>query len=308
MPAPANELDAVTALAHSLGIADPPAISRLAHETPDGTISALRWGTEPPAVAYLHGAGLNAHTWDTAILASGLPSLALDLPGHGDSSWRDDADYSPRTIAPAVAEALAALSESPLILVGHSLGGLTASVIAAARPELVQELVIVDITPGIDQSAGPAALREFYAITEFPSREAVVDRATAFGLGGDRSATERGVFFNTRVREDGVVEWKHHFAKLATLLPASTAAAAPSALLSQELWDDIERIAVPTTLIRAERGFVTENDAAEFRSHLPHTRVLDSDTGHNIQETRPHELAQAIRTIASETPIRKGQS
>ena len=59
-------------------------------------ISALKWGDEPPQVVFLHGGGQNAHTWDTVIVGLGLPALAVDLPGHGRSAWREDGDYGPQ--------------------------------------------------------------------------------------------------------------------------------------------------------------------------------------------------------------------
>lgn len=58
-------------------------------------VSALRWGSEAPRVVFLHGGAQNAHTWDTVVLGLGEPALAVDLPGHGRSAWRDDGDYSP---------------------------------------------------------------------------------------------------------------------------------------------------------------------------------------------------------------------
>ncbi|MDF2665844.1 MAG: putative hydrolase or acyltransferase, partial [Microbacterium sp.] len=83
-----------------------PTVERVRLTLEDGrTVSALRWGDAPPAVTLLHGAGLNAHTWDTTLLHLGLPALALDLPGHGDSSWRDDAAYVARVLAPDVVTA-----------------------------------------------------------------------------------------------------------------------------------------------------------------------------------------------------------
>ncbi len=95
-----NEFSFLAEQAAEIGGAVPP-VRRLTHTLPDGrTVSALQFGRTgdassgefaPPEVTLLHGAGLNAHTWDTTILALGLPALALDLPGHGDSSWRDDA-------------------------------------------------------------------------------------------------------------------------------------------------------------------------------------------------------------------------
>ncbi|MEV4774392.1 alpha/beta fold hydrolase [Microbacterium sp. LWH12-1.2] len=293
-----SEFSYLPAQAGTLSVPVPP-VERLTLPLPDGrTVSALRYGTDAPRVTLLHGAGLNAHTWDTTVLALGQPTLAIDLAGHGDSSWRTDADYTPRTLAADVVAALEAWTDIPQLIVGQSLGGLTGAAVAAARPELVQELIIVDITPGIDVSAGPAALREFYAgPTDFATRAELVDRAMALGFGGTKAETERGVFLNTRVRDDGRVEWKHHFAHLAAhALAAHDAgtAAAPS-LLHETGWDDLAGVAAPVTLVRAVRGFVQEADAEEFQRRLPEARVTAIDATHNVQETGPVELATHIR-------------
>src|SRR4029079_10706398 len=69
-----------------------------------GDISGWKWGDEPPQVVFLHGGGQNAHTWDTVILGLGLAALAVDLPGHGRSAWREGGDSGP----PPAAETLRA--------------------------------------------------------------------------------------------------------------------------------------------------------------------------------------------------------
>ena len=286
-----------------------PAVERLTLTLPDGrTLSALRFGDAPPVVTLLHGAGLNAHTWDTTVLDLQVPTLAIDLAGHGDSSWRDDAAYTARTLASDVACALRAWTTAPQVLVGQSLGGLTAAAVAASDPELVRDVIVVDITPGIDTSAGPAALRAFYeGPTDFASRDELVDRAMSLGFGSTREATERGVFLNTRVREDGRIEWKHHFAHLAA---AALAAPAPTVsvpdntgtVLDSRGWDDLAAIHAPLTLVRATRGFVSESDGDEFQRRLPDAAVIALDATHNVQETAPRELAALIRAALDPTP------
>ena len=71
-------------------------------------ISAIQWGDSPPRVVFFHGGGQNAHTWDTVIVGLGEPALAVDLPGHGHSAWREDGDYSPQLNADALLPALRA--------------------------------------------------------------------------------------------------------------------------------------------------------------------------------------------------------
>lgn len=297
-----SEFSYLPAQAEALGV-PLPTVERLTLPLPHGrVVSALRFGAETPRVTFLHGAGLNAHTWDTTVLALGQPILAIDLAGHGDSSWRDDADYSPRTLAADVVAALEAWTSQPQVLVGQSLGGLTGAAVAAARPDLVAELIVVDITPGIDVSAGPAALREFYAgPTDFASRDELVDKAMALGFGGTRSETERGVFLNTRVRDDGRVEWKHHFAHLAAAALAAHDPGTPTApsALHETGWDDLAAVSAPVTLVRAERGFVSAADAEQFQRRLPDARVVVLDATHNVQETAPQGLAALLAAAAA---------
>ncbi|WP_341945719.1 alpha/beta hydrolase [Microbacterium sp. LWH11-1.2] len=299
-----TEFSYLPAQAEALGVPLPP-VERVTLPLPGGrTVSALRFGIEAPRVTLLHGAGLNAHTWDTTSLALQQPLLAIDLAGHGDSSWRTDADYTPRTLAVDVAAALDAWTAQPQLVVGQSLGGLTGAALAAARPDLVSELVVVDITPGIDVSAGPAALRAFYeGPTDFATRAELVDKAMSLGFGGTRPETERGVFLNTRVRPDGRIEWKHHFAHLAARALAAHdpgSAVAPSAL-HETGWDDLAAVRAPITLVRATRGFVSEADAAELQRRIPEARVVVVDATHNVQETAPTSLADLVASAAAGT-------
>jgi len=297
-----DEFSFLPAQAADLGRELPP-VERVQLPLADGrTLSGLHWGDAPPTVTLLHGAGLNAHTWDTTLLHLGLPALALDLPGHGDSSWRDDAAYVARVLAPDVVTALEQWTTGPQVLVGHSLGGLTAAAVAASRPDLVSRLAIVDITPGVDPTAGPAQIRAFFAgPSDWASREELVERALSFGLGGSPEAAARGVFLNSRVRADGRVEWKHHFAHLAAA--AANAGADPTtpdavrAVLSATGWDDLAEVTAPVTLVRGERGFVTERDAEELARRVPRADVQVLATGHNAQEEDPRGLARVIRSL-----------
>ncbi|GAA3597333.1 alpha/beta hydrolase [Klugiella xanthotipulae] len=288
-PEPTTEFFFLPGDAERVGAASIPAVRRTSHGPAGATLSALRYGTEPTTVTLLHGAGLNAHTFDPTVLALGEPALSIDLPGHGESAWRVDADYRPQTIAAPVAALITSAVSRPQTLVGQSLGGLTAAVIAAEHPELVNHLVIVDVTPGITPDTGSAAVREFISgQRDFATRDEIVERAVRFGIGEDRAALKRGVFLNTRVRPDGRYEFRHHLAHL-------TGSEETFSTDYTELWDDLARIRVPLTLVRASNGFVTEAGLAEWRERLPQARVVEVAAGHNVHDYAPVELARIIR-------------
>ncbi|MGZ0711361.1 alpha/beta fold hydrolase (plasmid) [Coraliomargarita sp. W4R53] len=306
MNEPTDEFSFLAEQATDAGLAGAlPRGERLSTELPDGrTLSAIRYTpassvATSPEVTFLHGAGLNAHTWDSTILALGLPALLIDLPGHGDSSWRSDMAYVGRALAADIAVGMDAWTSGPQVLVGHSLGGLTAAALASARADLVRELLIVDITPGVLANEGPSELGAFFAgPTDWATRDELVDRAMDFGFGGgSRRKVERGVFFNSRVREDGRVEWKHHFAHLAPTMGTSAEKGQPQVLTSAG-WEDLARITAPTTLVRGERGYVTAANATEFATRIPTASIIVIASGHNVQEEAPKELADQIRKIA----------
>ena len=286
---PSDEFSLLPAEAAEFGIdiATYPPVERITFQASDGTeLSALRWGSEAPRVVLLHGGGLNAHTWDATILALAQPALAIDLPGHGHSSWNEAGDYTPATNARSVAEAIAALAPDADAIVGQSLGGMTAIAVAQLQPELVRRLMLVDISPGLNL-LDAAPVRDFLdGATDFASPDEIVDRARAFGIGRSRSAVERGVRHNTRQREDGRWVFRHHL----TSLPPG----APFLLDLTTLWAPLASVPGPVLLIRAEHGFLRPSADAELTGRIGRSTAIVIDAGHNVQEDAPVELAIAL--------------
>lgn len=281
-----------------------PDVRRISHGTRDGDVSGLMFGSSSPRFTFLHGAGLNAHTFDRTILALGESSLSLDLPGHGRSDWRDDANYAPSALEPAVAATVRAFTHEPQILVGHSLGGLTALRVAALHPEIVRQLVIVDITPGISEKDGGASIREFIGgKTSYDTIDEIVDRAIEFNIGHNREALFRGATLNTRLRPDGKLEWTHHLAHLMSRPPETDEADVldGDGLRAYEyLWQSVAEIAkleIPTTLVVGDQGMVSDAMVEEWMHYLPSASVVSMQAGHNVQEYAPRELARTLVTL-----------
>ena len=255
-----------------------------------GDISALRWGPAPPRVVFLHGGAQNAHTWDTVILGLGEPALAVDLPGHGRSAWRDDGDYSPQRNATALAPVLHALAPDAQLVVGMSLGGLTAIRLAATEPTLVRRLALVDVTPSALQRHAEmsTADRGTVALAQgnrtFPDFATLLAVTTAAAPHRDPESLRRGLFHNTRRLPDGSWTWRYD--SIRTVGDFT------------ELWNDVTAITAPTTVIRGgDSAFVSAADLAEYGRRSPGlTTHVVSGAGHSVQSDRPRVLVELLRT------------
>ena len=112
-------------------------------------------GDSGPRVVFLHGLfgqGRN-FTQVAKALQPDLRSSLVDLPNHGRSPWTGSVDYV--EVADAVAAWLrSSYAGEPVHLVGHSMGGKVAMVLALRHPDLVDRLVVVDISPAPSDGAG----------------------------------------------------------------------------------------------------------------------------------------------------------
>jgi pyruvate dehydrogenase E2 component (dihydrolipoamide acetyltransferase) len=101
-------------------------------------------GGEGPDCLLLHGFGSDRLSWVgvAPALASLVSVHSLDLPGHGDAG-PDVGDGSPHAFALRVEAALAAKGVRRVHLVGHSLGGGVALILAERRPDLVATLTLI---------------------------------------------------------------------------------------------------------------------------------------------------------------------
>jgi esterase len=270
-----------------------PPVRRRSIPTPAGGMSAIEWGEGPPRVVFLHGGGQNAHTWDTVVLGLGVAALALDLPGHGHSDWREDSDYSPRTNAATVAAALEAVEVADVPVVGMSLGGLTAIALGARHPGIVSRLVVVDVTPSVlarveqmtTAQRGTTAL--IGGPTTFDDIEEMIAAAAAGAPDRPRASIRRGVLHNSKRLPDGRWTWRYD-------RPRTN-----GAHTYEQLWDDVSALSVPLTLVRGGRStFVSDEDAAEFTRRRPGATVEVVDgAGHSVQSDRPRELASLLRRL-----------
>ena len=104
------------------------------------------YGGDGPLVVLVHGALDHARSWDwvAAQLLDDYHVCALDLRGHGDSEWSPGAVYS---VAEHVLDLTAlcdTLGETPVTLIGHSLGGVIALTYSGVFPDRVRKTVAIE--------------------------------------------------------------------------------------------------------------------------------------------------------------------
>lgn len=283
-----------------------PAVRRASVVTADGrAMSTLVWGTDPAEVVLVHGGAQNAHTWDTVALALGRPIVAPDLPGHGHSdSPAPGVGTAPAANASDLIAVLDRFASDASVVVGMSLGGLTTIALAAARPDLVPRMILVDITPGVTGDKAKAIHDFVRGPATFPSFDELLARTVEFNPTRSVSSLRRGILHNATQLADGSWVWRHRRDDYTAM--GDDVTERPDIT---SLWDDLERYRGPVTLVRGmrEQSVVADDDVAELLRRRPDALVIEVDAGHSVQGDQPIELA-AIIAAGADRPIEPGEA
>jgi pimeloyl-ACP methyl ester carboxylesterase len=136
-------------------------------------------GTAGPRIAFLHGLFGQGRNWSQIAKAlagpdgTGARSTLIDLPDHGRSPWSES--FSFEAYADAVAQTLRGIDPAGTwTVVGHSLGGKTAMLLALQHPDLVARLAVVDIAPkdygSLDRFSGYISEMQHLPLDELSNR------------------------------------------------------------------------------------------------------------------------------------------
>ena len=111
-------------------------------------LNTIRHGSasDLPPLLIVHGLFGSARNWGVIAkrLSDSREVIAIDLRNHGESPWYDSHTYA--DMADDLAEVMATLP-GPVDLVGHSMGGKAAMMLALTHPQHLNRLVIADIAP-----------------------------------------------------------------------------------------------------------------------------------------------------------------
>jgi len=254
----------------------------------------LDWGTAGrPPLLLLHGGAQTAHSWDDVApgLATDHHVLALDQRGHGDSAWAPGGRYARADFVADVAAFLDDRGWPAATLVALSLGGMNALAFAAAHPERMRGLVMVDVAPTI-APAGGQAIRAQLAVREFASFEEAVERALAFNRRRTRANIESRLRHALRQGPDG--RWSYKFD------PAIGSGGLETDF--ELLWEQVRRIRCSTLLVRgAESAILTREAAERMRRELPGCAVAEvPGAGHSVMGDNPDGFLAAVRPFLAQ--------
>jgi pimeloyl-ACP methyl ester carboxylesterase len=241
-------------------------------------IYAEEEGEGSPALVLIHYWGGSRRTWSQVIapLSKRFRCIAVDLRGWGESDRHAD-DYSLFAQADDVEGVIAALNVKDFVLVGHSMGGKIAQILAGRRPDHLRAVVLVAPAPPTPLHAPDAQKRSM--LESYTTPEGLGE---ALKIISHRPLT---IAQRLQVTEDSL----------------GGAEAAKLAWVSQGMALDISKqtasIAVPVCVVVGSADQV-EKEAALREALLPlvpHAKFETIDgVGHLSPLEGPAELAQAI--------------
>jgi lipase len=237
----------------------------------------------------LHGLTGHGQRWQH--LAGYLPEIAIaapDLLGHGRSSWA-----APWTIDANVSALSALLDEAAdrrVLVVGHSFGGALAMHLAAARPDRVAALLLLDPAVGLDGGWMRDIAEAMLSSPDYPDAdEARMEKATGSWADVDRTLLDAEIDEHLIKLPSGRYGWRFSL----------------SAMMSY--WSELARdIVLPpagtvTTLVRAKQTsppYVSDQLIARLQERLGSTfTLLDFDCNHMVPYSKPDEVVALTREL-----------
>ncbi|MEV7236809.1 alpha/beta fold hydrolase [Streptomyces sp. NPDC051020] len=241
------------------------------------------WGGSAQALLLLHGLAGHVGEWDSLAndLSSRFRVVAVDQRGHG-ASERHPQDVSRRAY---VADAVAVVEQLDLrqpVLVGQSMGGHTAMLTAAAHPELVRALVLIEAGPGGPNPKVPTDIGAWLDSwpTPFPSREAAV---SFFGGGPVGEGWASGL-----EERDGA--WWRRFDRNVMVRSMEENA-------RRSFWHEWGQVTCPTLVLLGQAGFISPEEADEMLRRRPATLAMSiPGAGHDLHL----EQAETVRAALSD--------
>lgn len=249
------------------------------------------WGSEDaPPVLLLHGGGQTRHAWGgtaRALAQQGWYAVALDMRGHGDSEWCPEGDYMIDRYVADLHKVLGNFQQKP-VLVGASLGGITSLLTEGETPQSCIGIVLVDVTPRIEQEGADRILAFMSAYPNgFASLEEAADHVASYIPHRPRPKDQSGLSKNLRLGADGRYRW--HWDP--NMINPRRRVRDPERMLAAA-----RALKVPTLLVRGKiSDVVSDATTKEFLETVPHAKYVDvAGAGHMVAGDRNDVFSKAV--------------
>jgi pimeloyl-ACP methyl ester carboxylesterase len=294
-------------LAATSGATDPARLRFQRVETPLGALSILAAGAGEP-ILLLHGLGATKGSFlpTVAALAGAYRTIAVDLPGFGDSFKPLGVRYHPPFFARSAVALMDALGLARAHIIGNSMGGRVALEIGLRYPERVGRLVLLAPSLAWRRERPWAPLVRMMSpelglvqITPRWIAEAIVHRIIP---AAENSWVRAGVdeFLRAYLTPRGRVAFYAAARQIYLEEPHG----------SKGFWTRLARLQAPSLFVWGKHdGLVPIAFAAHVRSTLPSAQHLELDCGHVPQIERPAETHAAIaKFLVGESPRTQASS
>lgn len=238
------------------------------------------------SLVFLHYWGGTHRTWDkvTSQLENSFHSVTYDMRGWGQSGAAESG-YSVAELANEAASLIQQLGLKKYVLIGHSMGGKVAQLLASRHPAGLIGLILV-------APAAPTPIR-------FPD-EALQQQIHAYD--NRETVLQTIAFLSSRAPEPAVVE--QIVEDSLSGVPEAKLAWPTSAIL-EDISSEALRIAVPTLVLAGEQDRLDsiEQHRREIIARIPNARLeIIADSGHLIPIDEPVKLARAIAEFVTQLP------
>ena len=259
-----------------------------------------RWAVAAPrgVVVLLHGGGQTRHSWARTaqrLAAEGWTAVTVDARGHGDSEWHPTQDYTLDGFVGDLLALVPTLEHAP-VLVGASLGGITALVAAGEHPGLAQGLVLVDVVVQLEPD-GVDRIVAFMAghLDGFSSLEEVADAITAYNPIRRRPRSLEGLKKNVRLRPDGRWYW-HWDPAFIRITDEPQRRVDPDRLRAAA-----SHLSIPTLLVRGvQSDVVSDAGMADMMRLIQHAESVEIPAaGHMVAGDDNDVFATRLETFLS---------
>jgi pimeloyl-ACP methyl ester carboxylesterase len=245
-------------------------------------LAATRWNGGGTGVILAHGGGQTRHAWrgtGAELGAQGYTVLAFDLRGHGESEWASDGDYSLSRFRDDLCDVATTFARPPIVI-GASLGGISAMLAAGEALMALRAVVLVDVTPRIDQAGSDkivAFMRE-HMERGFGSVEEAADIVAAYLPDRQKPANPEGLRKYLRQTADGRFRW--HWDPQIMIEPNSVTTAR---LQYDRLMQAVRQMTMPALLVRGGHSDVVSPEAVkEFLAAAPQAQYQNLAGAHHM--------------------------